>query len=180
MGFLILHFLRIDSSNKPLVQSLIFGTWLKWSPQTNSPISPLKSVIKCSHCVYVVLESPFLPFSFWKRFRKKEMWRGKEIVTKILNGGGGLSVEQIKDATVIFPQELSLFQLMVCFSFLICLFIQVFPQAYVLICLQSNFKEEYLVKSINNYCIAHNYRNYFCHNQMSGFILVLDSVQSIS
>ncbi|XP_057465881.1 2-succinylbenzoate--CoA ligase, chloroplastic/peroxisomal isoform X3 [Actinidia eriantha] len=42
--------------------------------------------------------------SFWKLFRKKEMWRGKEIVTKILNGGGGLSVEQIKDATVFFPR----------------------------------------------------------------------------
>lgn len=36
--------------------------------------------------------------------RQKETWKGKETVNKILNGGGGLSIELIKDATVFFPR----------------------------------------------------------------------------
>ncbi|XP_058196951.1 2-succinylbenzoate--CoA ligase, chloroplastic/peroxisomal isoform X2 [Rhododendron vialii] len=36
--------------------------------------------------------------------RTKEAWRGKESVRKILNGGGGLPVELVKDATKFFPR----------------------------------------------------------------------------
>ncbi|KAL6991973.1 o-succinylbenzoate--CoA ligase [Sarracenia purpurea var. burkii] len=36
--------------------------------------------------------------------KMKETWKRKEMVTKILNGGGGLSIELIKDATQFFPR----------------------------------------------------------------------------
>ncbi|KAL7211280.1 hypothetical protein ACSBR2_014209 [Camellia fascicularis] len=36
--------------------------------------------------------------------RMKETWKGKENVRKILNGGGGLSIELIKYATIFFPR----------------------------------------------------------------------------
>lgn len=36
--------------------------------------------------------------------RIKETWEGKESVKKILNGGGGLSVELVKDATIFFSR----------------------------------------------------------------------------
>ncbi|KAF3966674.1 hypothetical protein CMV_009243 [Castanea mollissima] len=36
--------------------------------------------------------------------RQKETWKGMETVNKILNGGGGLSIELIKDATLFFPR----------------------------------------------------------------------------
>ncbi|KAG2689446.1 hypothetical protein I3760_09G138900 [Carya illinoinensis] len=36
--------------------------------------------------------------------RRKETWKGKETVNKILNGGGGLSVGLLKDAILFFPR----------------------------------------------------------------------------
>lgn len=36
--------------------------------------------------------------------RMKRTWKGKEAVKKILNGGGGLSAELIKDACIFFPK----------------------------------------------------------------------------
>lgn len=53
---------------------------------------------KDSRTSYHVLVNPCF-FS-----RAKECWKGRESVKKILNGGGSLSVDLIKDASTIFPK----------------------------------------------------------------------------
>jgi acyl-activating enzyme 14 len=37
-------------------------------------------------------------------FRLKETWKGRQYVKKLLNGGGSLSAELMKDATELFPR----------------------------------------------------------------------------
>lgn len=49
--------------------------------------------------MYVVYSVMFEGF-----VRQKETWKGMETVNKILNGGGGLSIELIKDVTLFFPR----------------------------------------------------------------------------
>lgn len=52
----------------------------------------------------VILHDNILELCFENFCRKKVAWKGKESVTKILNGGGGLSSELINNSTKFFPR----------------------------------------------------------------------------
>lgn len=41
---------------------------------------------------------------FSDAFRGKEIWKGRNSIKKILNGGGGLSTKLIRDAAKFFPR----------------------------------------------------------------------------
>ncbi|KAG6639556.1 hypothetical protein CIPAW_10G109200 [Carya illinoinensis] len=47
---------------------------------------------------------PAMMADFLSLIRQKENWKGKDTMKKILNGGGSLSIELIKDATLFFPR----------------------------------------------------------------------------
>ena len=53
--------------------------------------------------LFIVYCSCYFLLMFEALIRQKKTWMGGEMVKKILNGGGGLSVELIKGATRIFP-----------------------------------------------------------------------------
>uniref|UniRef100_A0A2N9J765 AMP-dependent synthetase/ligase domain-containing protein n=1 Tax=Fagus sylvatica TaxID=28930 RepID=A0A2N9J765_FAGSY len=56
------------------------------------------------HKVTSLISVPAIMADIISLIRQKETWKGKETVNKILNGGGGLSIELIKDATLFFPR----------------------------------------------------------------------------
>ncbi|XP_031260380.1 2-succinylbenzoate--CoA ligase, chloroplastic/peroxisomal isoform X3 [Pistacia vera] len=56
------------------------------------------------HSVTSLITVPTIMADLITLIRKKETWKGKDNVKKILNGGGSLSVELIKDATKYFPK----------------------------------------------------------------------------
>ncbi|KAJ0081705.1 hypothetical protein Patl1_11402 [Pistacia atlantica] len=56
------------------------------------------------HSVTSLITVPTIMVDLITLIRKKETWKGKDNVKKILNGGGSLSVELIKDATKYFPK----------------------------------------------------------------------------
>ncbi|KAJ0017235.1 hypothetical protein Pint_11245 [Pistacia integerrima] len=56
------------------------------------------------HSVTSLITVPTIMADLITLIRKKETWKGKDNVKKILNGGGSLSAELIKDATKYFPK----------------------------------------------------------------------------
>ncbi|XP_059436562.1 2-succinylbenzoate--CoA ligase, chloroplastic/peroxisomal-like, partial [Corylus avellana] len=66
------------------------------------PKSALKAVER--YRVTSLITVPTIMADIISLIRQKETWKGKETVNKILNGGGGLSIELIKDATAFFPR----------------------------------------------------------------------------
>ncbi|XP_044508239.1 2-succinylbenzoate--CoA ligase, chloroplastic/peroxisomal-like isoform X4 [Mangifera indica] len=55
------------------------------------------------HLVTSLITVPTIMADLITLIRKKEIWKGKDSVRKVLNGGGSLSVELIKDAIKYFP-----------------------------------------------------------------------------
>lgn len=53
---------------------------------------------------YIVLQGPVFSVLIWcfDILRHKETWKGGQTVKKILNGGGSLSLELIKDTSIFF------------------------------------------------------------------------------
>ncbi|KAE7996058.1 hypothetical protein FH972_000807 [Carpinus fangiana] len=66
------------------------------------PKSALKAVER--YRVTSLITVPTIMADIISLIRQKATWKGKESVNKILNGGGGLSIELIKDATLFFPR----------------------------------------------------------------------------
>ncbi|XP_062161754.1 2-succinylbenzoate--CoA ligase, chloroplastic/peroxisomal [Alnus glutinosa] len=66
------------------------------------PKSALKAIER--YAVTSLITVPAIMADIISLIRQKETWKGKETVNKILNGGGGLSIELIKDATLFFPR----------------------------------------------------------------------------
>ncbi|GLT35708.1 hypothetical protein SLA2020_101360 [Shorea laevis] len=56
------------------------------------------------HHVTSLITVPAIMADIISSIRLKETWKGRDCVKKILNGGGGLSNELIKDATKFFPR----------------------------------------------------------------------------
>ncbi|KAJ0081707.1 hypothetical protein Patl1_11407 [Pistacia atlantica] len=67
------------------------------------------------HSVTSLITVPTIMADLITLIRKKETWKGKDNMKKILNGGGSLSVELIKDATKYFPKA-KLFSAYVCLA----------------------------------------------------------------
>uniref|UniRef100_A0A5B6YT33 Uncharacterized protein n=1 Tax=Davidia involucrata TaxID=16924 RepID=A0A5B6YT33_DAVIN len=65
-----------------------------------------KSAIEAieQHCVTSLITVPAIMADLISLIRTKETWKGIKTMKKILNGGGGLSVELIQDAIKIFPR----------------------------------------------------------------------------
>ncbi|XP_041027411.1 2-succinylbenzoate--CoA ligase, chloroplastic/peroxisomal-like isoform X1 [Juglans microcarpa x Juglans regia] len=66
------------------------------------PKSALEAIEQ--HRVTSLITVPAMMADFLSLIRQKENWKGKDTVKKILNGGGSLSIELIKDATLFFPR----------------------------------------------------------------------------
>ncbi|KAM3700986.1 hypothetical protein ACJW31_05G139100 [Castanea mollissima] len=66
------------------------------------PKSALEAIER--HKVTSFITVPAIMAGIISLIRQKETWKGMETVNKILNGGGGLSIELIKDATLFFPR----------------------------------------------------------------------------
>ncbi|KAF9673164.1 hypothetical protein SADUNF_Sadunf11G0120100 [Salix dunnii] len=56
------------------------------------------------HCVTSLITVPAMIADLVSLTRLKETWKGRQYVKKLLNGGGSLSAELIKDATELFPR----------------------------------------------------------------------------
>lgn len=69
------------------------------------------------NCIYDVCSLLIVMFEGF--VRQKETWKGMETVNKILNGGGGLSIELIKDATLFFPRAKLLSAYGGCLSYIV-------------------------------------------------------------
>ncbi|GLU17535.1 hypothetical protein SLE2022_338970 [Rubroshorea leprosula] len=65
-------------------------------------ISALEAIEQ--HHVTSLITAPAIMADIISSIRLKETWNGRGSVKKILNGGGGLSNELIKDATKFFPR----------------------------------------------------------------------------
>lgn len=56
------------------------------------------------HCVTSLITVPAMMADLISLTRLKETWKGRQYVKKLLNGGGSLSAELMKDATELFPR----------------------------------------------------------------------------
>ncbi|KAJ6980495.1 2-succinylbenzoate--CoA ligase [Populus alba x Populus x berolinensis] len=56
------------------------------------------------HCVTSLITVPAMMADLISLTRLKETWKGRQYVKKLLNGGGSLSAELMKDATELFPK----------------------------------------------------------------------------
>ncbi|KAK3188692.1 hypothetical protein Dsin_028253 [Dipteronia sinensis] len=56
------------------------------------------------HCVTSLITVPAIMADLVTLVRVKKTWKGRDSMKKILNGGGGLSIELTKDATKCFPK----------------------------------------------------------------------------
>ncbi|TQE12058.1 hypothetical protein C1H46_002452 [Malus baccata] len=56
------------------------------------------------HSVTSLITVPAMMADLVSKFRGKETWKGIDTVKKVLNGGGGLSIELTKAAIKLFPQ----------------------------------------------------------------------------
>ncbi|TXG48122.1 hypothetical protein EZV62_027416 [Acer yangbiense] len=56
------------------------------------------------YCVTSLITVPAIMADLVTLIRVKKTWKGRDTIKKILNGGGGLSIELTKDATECFPK----------------------------------------------------------------------------
>ncbi|KAJ4702962.1 2-succinylbenzoate--CoA ligase [Melia azedarach] len=64
--------------------------------------SALEAIEK--HCVTSLITVPAIMTDLITLIRVKKTWKGRDSVKRILNGGGGLSIELTKEATSFFPR----------------------------------------------------------------------------